>query len=45
LKRLAQHWGGEVALSKPSSSIQGDPVAVQRLQRIDQFMQDDFLSH
>jgi serine-type D-Ala-D-Ala carboxypeptidase/endopeptidase (penicillin-binding protein 4) len=45
LKRLAQHWGGEVALTKPSSSIQGDPVAVQRLQRIDQFMQDDFLSH
>ncbi len=44
LKRLAQHWGGEVALAKPNL-IQGDPVAVQRLQRIGQFMQDDFLSH
>jgi serine-type D-Ala-D-Ala carboxypeptidase/endopeptidase (penicillin-binding protein 4) len=44
LKRLAQHWGGEVALAKPNA-IQTDPVAVQRLQRIDQFMQDDFLSH
>jgi hypothetical protein len=43
LKRLAQHWGGKVTLTKPSS-IQ-DPVAVQRLQRIDRFMQDDFLSH
>jgi serine-type D-Ala-D-Ala carboxypeptidase/endopeptidase (penicillin-binding protein 4) len=44
LKRLAQHWGGEVALAQPNL-IQGDPVAVQRLQRIGQFMQDDFLSH
>jgi serine-type D-Ala-D-Ala carboxypeptidase/endopeptidase (penicillin-binding protein 4) len=44
LKRLAQHWGGEVALAKPNA-IQRDPVAVQRLQRIDRFMQDDFLSH
>jgi serine-type D-Ala-D-Ala carboxypeptidase/endopeptidase (penicillin-binding protein 4) len=43
LKRLAQYWGGEVTLTQPSS-IQ-DPVAVQRLQRIDRFMQDDFLSH
>jgi serine-type D-Ala-D-Ala carboxypeptidase/endopeptidase (penicillin-binding protein 4) len=44
LKRLAQHWGGEAALTKPSLS-QDDPVTVQRLQRIDRFMQDDFLSH
>jgi serine-type D-Ala-D-Ala carboxypeptidase/endopeptidase (penicillin-binding protein 4) len=44
LKRLAQHWGGEVVLAKPNP-IQRDSVAVQRLQRIDRFMQDDFLSH
>jgi serine-type D-Ala-D-Ala carboxypeptidase/endopeptidase (penicillin-binding protein 4) len=44
LKRLAQYWGGEVALAKPSS-IQRDPVEIQHLQRIDRFMQDDFLSH
>ncbi len=44
LKRLAQHWGGEVAGSKPSV-IQGDPVMTQRRQLIDRFMQNDFLSH
>jgi serine-type D-Ala-D-Ala carboxypeptidase/endopeptidase (penicillin-binding protein 4) len=44
LKRLAQHWGGEVVLARPNL-VQGNPVAAQRLQRIDQFMQDDFLSH
>jgi serine-type D-Ala-D-Ala carboxypeptidase/endopeptidase (penicillin-binding protein 4) len=44
LKRLAQHWGGEVALVQPKA-IQSDVIAVQRLQRVDRFMQDDFLSH
>ncbi len=44
LKRLVQHWGGEVALAKPNL-IQRDSVETQRLQRIDRFMQDDFLSH
>ena len=44
LRRLAQHWGGEVAVSKPSV-VQGDPVMAQRRQVIDRFMQNDFLSH
>jgi hypothetical protein len=41
---LAQHWGGEVALSKPIT-VQGASVTAQRRQLIDQFMQNDFLSH
>ncbi len=44
LRRLAQHWGGEVALAKPYLA-QGDLKTVQRLQRIERFMQDDFLLH
>lgn len=44
LKRLAQHWGGEVALAK-FIKVQEDPVMIQRRKLIDRFMQDDFLSH
>jgi D-alanyl-D-alanine carboxypeptidase/D-alanyl-D-alanine-endopeptidase (penicillin-binding protein 4) len=44
LKRLAQHWGGEVMLSK-TTAFQGDSTTAQRRQKIDRFMQDDFLSH
>jgi serine-type D-Ala-D-Ala carboxypeptidase/endopeptidase (penicillin-binding protein 4) len=44
LKRLAQHWGGEVALLTPSN-IQGDLVTAQRRQFVNELMQKDFLSH
>ena len=44
LKRLAQHWGGEVTLSK-TIEVQGDPATAQRRQKIDRFMLNDFLSH
>lgn len=44
LKRLAQQWGGEVTPSQ-TTALQGDSITAQRRQKIDRFMQDDFLSH